>query len=314
MLRNSADTKTVSFMVIVTGLLFLQWNLGDVQPFLFIAAMVMAVPVAVMAHNHNHVPMWKSRFLNAMTDYWLTMFYGYPACAWIPTHNMNHHVLNNRVPDYTITYRISEANNLYTLLTYPTISGGVQQKANFRFIREMWTKDRKKCLYFISQYMLLVTYLAVAFIWNWKKALFFIFLPQQLSLFAVLIFNYIQHVHADEESKWNHSRNFTGWMLNAYLFNNGYHTVHHMSPLRHWSENAAEHAKVANKIDPALDEKSFWWYMVRVYLLGAVFPKFRTESMRLKRIEQSKHSTAPNSAAGKISEVLPELQWVSERT
>jgi hypothetical protein len=57
----------------------------------------------------------------------------------------------------------------------------------------------------------------------------------QVSLFAVLIFNYVQHVHADEESRYNHSRNFTG-LLNAMLFNNGYHTIHHEHPGVHWNE------------------------------------------------------------------------------
>jgi fatty acid desaturase len=118
-------------------------------------------------------------------------------------------------------------------------------------------------------------------------------------VYAVLIFNYLQHVHADEESDFNHSRNFTGWGLNAFLFNNGYHTVHHISPHTHWSENPAQHAKMANKIDPALEEKNFWWYMVRVYLIGAFFPKFRTQSMRLKRIAMAKAGTAQGVGADK---------------
>jgi hypothetical protein len=149
----------------------------DFHPLLFTSAMVFAVPVAVMAHNHNHCPMWKHKTLNVLQEYWLTLFYGYPACAWIPTHNMNHHALNNRVPDYTITYRMSEENDLYTLLTYPYVSGGVQQQAVYLYISDLWSKDRKKCIYSISQYALEVVYLIIAFSVNWKRAFFSIFCP-----------------------------------------------------------------------------------------------------------------------------------------
>jgi beta-carotene hydroxylase len=101
----------------------------------------------------------------------------------------------------------------------------------------------------------------------------------------VLIFNYIQHVHADEESQWNHSRNFVGWALNWFLLNNGYHTIHHEKPGLHWSLVPQEHAKIAHQVDPALFERSFWWYMIRVYLLGIFVPRFRTRSMRLARLQ-----------------------------
>lgn len=39
-----------------------------------------------------------------------------------------------------------------------------------------------------------------------------------------------QHDGCDENSKYNFSRNFVGKWFNFLLFNNGYHTIHHMSP------------------------------------------------------------------------------------
>jgi fatty acid desaturase len=284
MLKNRADLKTLVYIVVITGLLVVQWRIGEVVWPLWIFAMFMSVPVAVIAHNHNHLPMWDSKVMNALTDYWLTLFYGYPAFGWIPTHNTNHHVHNNRAADYTSTFRYTEKTNLLTLLSYPTLSGGIQQKANTEFIKETWRTNRRRAWYYLSEAALLLVYLAVAFWWDGRKAFWFIFLPQQFSLFSVLIFNYIQHVHADEESKWNHSRNFVGWFLNWWLFNNGYHTVHHMHPRRHWSENKAAHEAIAGNIDPRLNEPSFWWFHLRTYFLGAVFDRFRSKSMRLARL------------------------------
>ena len=78
--------------------------------------------------------MWKNNTLNIITDNILTVLYGFPVFAWIPTHNTNHHVHINKDPDYTKTYMISEKNNLLTLMIYPSISGAVQQKRSLAIL------------------------------------------------------------------------------------------------------------------------------------------------------------------------------------
>jgi beta-carotene hydroxylase len=111
----------------------------------------------------------------------------------------------------------------------------------------------------------------------------FILIPHQVSLFSVLVFNFLQHVHADEESHCNHSRNFVGW-LNLLLFNNGYHTVHHDKAGLHWSLLPEAHAAIASRIDGAYNERSFWWYILRVYVLSLFVPRYRTISPRERRL------------------------------
>ena len=281
-------------MAVTTGLLIVQWNLTAFNPPLYVWSLFMSVSVAVIAHNHNHVPIWRSRSLNIATDYWLTMFYGFPAFAWIPTHNKNHHLLNNKDADYTRTYRLSEKNNLLTLLTYPTISSYFQQKPISNFLKILWRSDRRKFYLAASQYVLLGVYYALALLFSWKKALVFIIVPHQVSLFSVLIFNYVQHVHADEESEYDHTRNFTG-LINLFLFNNGLHTIHHHNPGMHWSETPPAHAAIAHRIDPRLNERSFWWYIVRVYLLAPFHSSFGTVSKRLERIETQAAGTDASS-------------------
>jgi beta-carotene hydroxylase len=91
-------------------------------------------------------------------------------------------------------------------------------------------------------------------------------------------------VHADEESKYNNSRNFLG--VNLFLFNNGYHTAHHERASMHWSETPKMHAQIVDKIDPALIENSFWAYLTRTYILGFFFKKYSSQSMRLARKER----------------------------
>lgn len=293
MLRYKADRRTLIYMAVTTALLVVQWSLDHVNPFIYALSLFMAVSVAVIAHNHNHLPIWRTKPLNVFTDYWLTLFYGFPAFAWIPTHNKNHHSLNNRDGDYTITYRVSESNNLFTLLSYPSISSYYQQRPIRDYLKQLWASDRTEFFLAVLQYVALALFLLVAFLVDWQKAILFIVIPQQFALFSILVFNYVQHVHAEEESDYNHSRNFIGF-LNVLLFNNGYHTIHHERAGIHWSLLPEAHAKIDHLIDDSLKERSFWWYIIRVYFLSPIVPKFRTRSMRLERMRGGVVETPAN--------------------
>jgi fatty acid desaturase len=302
MLKYNADIKTLIYIFITTALFVTQWVWIGVNPFTYTWYLFMSVAVGVIAHNHNHLPIWRSKILNILTDYWLTVFYGFPIFAWIPTHNKNHHRFNNREGDDSITYRISEKNTFLTFISYPAISGYYQQNAIFGYLKDLKANNKEKYWLCISQYAVLILCVAGPLVLDWQKALLFIIIPQQVSLFSILIFNYLQHVHADEESEWNHSRNYTGF-LNFLLFNNGYHTIHHHKAGLHWEKAADAHQEIAHNIDPVLLERSFWWYIIRTYFLGIFIPKFRSNSMRLGRIR--KEDKARKNA--KVTTDIPQL-------
>jgi len=289
MLRYKADVRSLVFMAITTALLVVQWNLKSFNPWLFGWAMFMAVTVAVMAHNHNHLPMWRNNNLNILTDWWLTCFYGFPVWAWVPTHNKNHHKMNNKIGDYTITYRVSERNNLLTLISYPTISSYYQQIVLRAYLKQVKVKSKKQYYLCLAQIAVLVLFVGIMLILDWKKALLYVVLPQQMATYSVMIFNYVQHVHADEESEIDHSRNFTSAVLNFTLLNNGFHTVHHDKAGLHWSKAPEEHWKIEHTLDPKLIERhGFWWFIFRVYILGLFIPKFRTKPKRVHNNKNAK--------------------------
>ena len=283
MLRYRADLKTLLWMGLTTSTLVALWRAPAFSWKLYLALLYFSVAAAILAHNHNHVRMWRSRALNHLTDVWITLFYGFPLFVWIPTHNKNHHRFNNTKPDYTHTWRFWEANNLLTLLAYPTISAFYQQPPIVRYLTSQSSLNRRQFYACVSQILCLIAWVAAALIIDWRKALLYVVLPQQVSLITVLFLNYLQHVHADEEDEWNHSRNMTGKLLNFMMFNNGYHTVHHLQPGLHWSLTPAEHHRLAHNIDPSLNERSLLWYMVRTFLLAPFVPSWRSGSMRLAR-------------------------------
>ncbi|MFK7982462.1 MAG: fatty acid desaturase [Saprospiraceae bacterium] len=291
MLRYKADLLSLFFLALTIGLFVFLWQSGEllttpVWAFLYSWQLLMAVIVSVMVHNHQHLSMWTVKWLNVLTDNVLTVFYGFPIFAWIPTHNSNHHVHINKEPDYTKTYMASEKNHIGNLVSYPTLSGFQQQKAVRSYFFSLFNKDRRKFYFHLLQVISLVTWIVVAFVIDWRKAFLYVVIPQQVSLFTVLVFNYIQHIHADEESKYNHSRNMTGGVLNFLLLNNGLHTAHHVSPHLHWSKLREKHNKIVDKIDPRLNEHNFGWYIFRVYILGLFSATYRTDNMRMERIQK----------------------------
>ena len=287
MLRHKRDLQTVAYMAITTALLVVQWRREEWSPWLWAMALWMGLTVAVMAHNHNHVRTWTHAGLNRLHDWWLTVFYGFPVFAWIPTHNKNHHRYNNRPGDVTIWYRYSERNNAATLLTYPAISSWFQQRPIVQYLRHLKLTNPRELTWCLAQYLLLVTWICVALLLDWRKALLYVVAPQQFALFAVLALNYIQHVHADEESRWNHSRNFVGPVANFLLLNNGYHTVHHEWPGLHWSRVASKHREIEHLVDPGLNEPNFVWALFRIYVLGTLIPSVRTRNLRRERLARS---------------------------
>lgn len=291
MLKFKADVRSLVFMLLAVVSLVVLWQYGSTMSTWvwissYVLQLLMAVIISVIVHNHQHLGMWKNKWSNVITDNFLTVFYGFPVFAWIPTHNSNHHVHINKEPDYTRTYMVSEKNNLLTLLTYPTISGAMQQKAVVKYFIGLYKEGGQRFYYHLLQVICLVLWIVIAFVFDWKKALLYVVIPQQVSLNTVLVFNYIQHIHSDEESEYNHSRNMTGVLLNFLLLNNGLHTAHHVSPAIHWSKLWEKHDKISAKIDPRLNEKNFAWYLLRVYILGLFIPSCRTPNMRMERLQR----------------------------
>lgn len=272
MLRYTADIRTVAYLVFTVALSIVQWNLGYVHPVLYPLSLFMGVTVAVISHNHNHLGMWKSRGLNLVTSYVIAAYYGYPAIGWVPTHNQVHHKLNNAEGDSSRSPKFFKSNHLIALLVYPTLTGMSQSKEIFDFIKKLWSKDRGAFWAAISEYVVFFGFMITLFVIDWKKALLFFLIPQQFALFMIQVFNYVQHVETATGSAWNHSRNFVSPVLNALLFNNGYHTVHHYKPGVHWSQTPALHAEHVAKIHPALLVKSWWGYMIYTFLLRPFIP------------------------------------------
>lgn len=287
-LRSPADYRTlawVSFMPLLAAGLYVKPGL---IPYLAPLSCYLALSAGVLAHNHNHCPTFKSRRLNALFAYWLSLFYGYPTFAWIPTHNLNHHKYINKAGDATITWRYTNRNDALVASTYFFVSSYWQSDPIKAYIRKARLQNRPLYLLIVSQYAIwagfhLAMFALACAIYGFRQGAFvwgFAFgLPAFFALWTIMLFNYVQHVHTDPWSAHNHSRSFTGRVLNFLLFNNGFHAAHHETPGAHWSTLRALHEKIAPEIVPELQTKSFAWWLCRNYLLGTFLPAFRTRQV-----------------------------------
>lgn len=228
----------------------------------------------VLAHNHNHCPMFKSHGLNALYSIWISAFYGVPTFGWIPTHNQNHHRFLNGPGDATPTSRVG-APGVWALLVYAFKAGGWQLPLIAAYLRKQLSKRPRAALVPALQLtMVLGAHALVLFVATKLHgaatgiglyALSF-GLPVFLAAPLLQATNYVQHVGCDPTSPDNHSRNFTNPLFNWLLFGNGYHTVHHEHPGSHWTLYRALHQERADRIDPALNLDtpfSFLWQLHR---------------------------------------------------
>jgi len=267
MLRYRADRRTLLYLAFTTALTVVNWKTGKVHPVLYPVTLFMFFTTAVISHNHNHLGMCRSKALNLLTSYWIAIFYGHPAVAWVPTHNQVHHKLNNRPGDSSRSPKWFEGNHLAALLVYPVLTNLAQTKDINAFLKDLWRRDRPAFFSAASEYAVFFGAMAGLLIFDWRRALLFFFVPQQVALFSIQVVNYLQHIETDAYSDWNHSRNFVSKTLNVLLFNNGYHTVHHLKPGLHWSELPRFHAQHAGKIHPSLLQESWLRYVGYTYFV-----------------------------------------------
>lgn len=279
MLSHRADRRTLLYMAAATGVVIAQWTADAFHPVLFAASLVLAFAVSVMHHNHQHLPIWRFAWLNHLTDFWFTLFQGHPGFAFGPAHVGDHHAHLNSERDTTRTWRWHDGNSLLGFIAHPVHFAYAVGPLLSRHVAQLWRADRRRMGLVALHYAVLAGAVGVALWADWARAVLFVVIPQAVSLFFLLGANYLQHAHADDHSRWNHSRNFLGW-VNPLFFNVGLHTAHHEYGDAHWSELPALHARIAPRLDPRLVERGLITYMLRVFVAALFVPALRSRSLR----------------------------------
>jgi fatty acid desaturase len=279
-LRYKADRRTLFFVGIYFTLLIGAYVFVDPAWFLeparlwymiplLLALMVLSFMGAVATHNTVHCPVFEQRWLNKIFQVVLTLTYGHPVSAYVPGHNLSHHKHTQTRKDVMRTTKARFRYNLLNGALFPVLVGLSIMKGESAYFKSMKQRlPRWYRQYRVEFYVFWATQVGLLVI-DWKKFLVFWLLPHLYAQWGIITMNMLQHDGCDEESKYNHSRNFVGKAVNFWTYNNGYHSIHHDHPGLHWSLAPATHAKeYGGKIHPNLEQKSLVWYILRTFFLN----------------------------------------------
>jgi hypothetical protein len=283
-LRHWRDWQSLAYLAALPALAAWQWVHGF-HWLLYGLMLFLTLGVSVIHHNHAHLRLWRGRWANRFTDAWLTLLQGHPTFVFWPAHVANHHRYRHGPQDAARTYRFGgDTNHLWGYLVHPLQAVAVLYPlfiAWLATLRRHWPGAWRYCM---AQYVLWLGSWAMLLALDWRRALVFVILPQLHGLHWLLATNYLQHAHADGRSgtkgrSLDYARNFEG-LVNPLLFNIGLHTAHHEHSHAHWSELAWLHReRYRDRVHPALNERGLLPYMARVFLLGALVPRFRSRSL-----------------------------------
>lgn len=272
-MRHKADVRSVAAVIVAAALILVPQFVELPVWFapLWIAVAIVACSAGhVVVHNHCHCPIFVSDARNRIFNLVATFARGHCASDVYLPHNVNHHAEQGRAGDWIRTGLGGHGHPAVRLARFvvrATVSMARARRRLGRAGQRMIAEPFRTSL--AAEKILLPAVILALFVHDWQRALLFAVVPWTASLVWLVGVNYVQHEGCDAGSAFAHSRNFTGRFTNWLLFNNGYHTAHHLDPHLHWSAIPALHAAIAKHIPAQLNERSATRYMVR-RILGNV--------------------------------------------
>lgn len=270
-LRYQADRRTVFtvFMYyVIAALSYIyfpsQWYL--IIP-VFIVNALMSFFCAIIVHNTVHTPIFEKKIWNKIFQVFLSFSYGHSVSAFVSGHNFSHHKHTQSLKDRTRTTKLRfKWNLLNQLLFFFVVIPGIVKDEN-EFTKLMFKEKRKWFWQYVIEMAFVISIKVTLIVLNPLAGVFVFVLPHLYAVWGILGTNYWQHDGCDENHAYNHTRNFTGKLLNYVAFNNGYHSAHHAKPNLHWSKLPEYHEKhIVPYIHPNLNLVSLPKYLVEAHI------------------------------------------------
>jgi fatty acid desaturase len=201
-----------------------------------LALLNFSITIGVL-HMHTHRPLCVSRWANRVVDILCCMPAGLTAADMREVHIINHHRFNDGPGDVTSTEgreRGLRAVSYWISYSY------IVKKHTVRtvFVANPSAGRRKRRYQFMFDFTLVVALIvATANVTDTTRFTLFYWIPFLVTHVTSGYFSWLTHAPArvfeDDPSK---SVNTVGNWLNFFIFNQGYHSVHHRYPGIHWSE------------------------------------------------------------------------------
>lgn len=285
-LKKAQDLQTLFFlsMYFITMAVLWNWNVifgakystfSPIYISVFLFNVYCSFIGACITHNTIHTSLFRSSFKNRVIQCILSLTYGHPVSTYVPGHNLSHHKYTQSTQDIMNTYLVTSKYQLLNFLFFQQQVVLNAIKSDIRYV--LFQKEMGRFYYVIQtakEFLVLVAVQIVLLcIDPWKFFLFF-YIPHLFGQWGIVTMNFLQHEgclefsRGDKYVNFNTARNFTDPVLNFFVMNNGYHTIHHLVPTSHWSVNPVLHEQlIVGNIDPRLNWSSKLKYILVSYFL-----------------------------------------------
>ena len=271
-LRYQADRRTLGFVATYLSLVAVGWILwADLALWMRVGwvgvTCLFSFFCAVITHNTIHTPVFKKKSWNRVFQYVISVCYGHPVSAFVPGHNLSHHLHTQSPRDVMRTTKARFRWNLLNQLLFMPVLGKAITNADLRYALAMRTERPAWFAQWVREWVFFLTVMGVLLVLDPWKFLFLAMIPHLYAAWGIIGINFVQHDGTEQEHEFNHSRNFVGPFVNWWTFNNGFHGIHHKKPGLHWSLTPAAHAEeLAPFIHPNLDRGSLLKYAWEAYV------------------------------------------------
>ncbi len=258
-LRYTADRTTVTFVICLFVLQLIVWYVATplIAALASPALLFLCVITATINHNHQHVNVFKTPWLNRMFDLPLALQSGMGPYSWVLHHNLGHHLnyLHQHPHDHVDESRWTRKDGsvmgqteytLHLFLTHPIDIYRVGKKHPKIFKRYLMMRLPLYTLFGTLLYINPVNTLIV-----------FLAIPA-FALLHTCRSTYEHHASLASSNPLLASYNRLNPLYNLLSQNLGYHTAHHMRPGLHWSMLPKYHEEISAGIPDALIHRTFW--------------------------------------------------------
>jgi fatty acid desaturase len=239
---RTEDHRALYFIAITLALhisaLFIAPNITAMIAWMIFATL-MNFSSAVINHNHLHRPIFRSNKLNKILGIALSLARGYSSAGIRISHNWNHHANSGTDKDW---FRVELAGQGWGLKRLLVFAGRVMSEVRTHR-HEYFRQGRRLEKQIATEKLAIWFFVAAGMAAAPQNFLLLVIVPWLSAAVLLVAVNLVQHDDCPKNGSWN----FTGPILNWFLFNNGFHSAHHDNPGAHWSELPAIHAEIKQR-------------------------------------------------------------------
>ncbi|KAL2914384.1 hypothetical protein HK105_206156 [Polyrhizophydium stewartii] len=219
-----------------------------------VALAVFTAPFILMLHclSHRKIASKSAPWLDHLVHVVLSPFFGETWNTFYYHHVKHHHVEDNNPLDLSSTIWYDRDNAFHFLLYFARFYFLIVLELPVYFIRKGRYQWAFNC--FAGEVATLVFY--ASFFWllpnNPNGVIFAWFVPFNLARFGMMSGNWAQHAfveHSDPTNDYKTSITCLATFYNKNCFNDGYHTSHHLNPIRRWDEHPQNFVDHKEKYD-----------------------------------------------------------------